>query len=160
MVRPVPVTLIAATAGDLEAVMAVMGAAFDPRFGEAWTRAQLASLFVIPGTRVGMAWHADRVAGFYAARRAGPESELMLLAVDPAVRRAGIGRRLLGDWRLWGQGCGVIDYFLEMRADNPARHLYERGGFVECGRRREYYVGLDGIKRDAITMRSSDDNSR
>lgn len=148
-------TLVPATADDLDGLMAVMEAAFDSRFGEAWTRAQVASLIVLPGTRLCFAEVGGRAVGFYIARRAGPESELLLLAVNPAVRSRGIGAVLLHDWTHWGETVGVTDYFLEMRADNSARSLYEKVGFAECGRRRDYYVGKDGIKRDAVTMRRS-----
>lgn len=153
--RPPPSSLLltTATADDLDAIMAVMNAAFDPNYGEAWTRAQLASLFVLPRTRLCVAQRGAATAGFFAARCAGPESELLLLAVDPAQRRTGIGGHLLSNWLQWGDDNGISDYFLEMRADNPARTLYEQSGFAECGRRRDYYLGLDGIKRDAITMR-------
>jgi [ribosomal protein S18]-alanine N-acetyltransferase len=155
MLPPQSLTLMTATSDNLDAMMAVMDAAFDPRFGEAWTGKQLASLMAMPGTRLCLAMQGERPVGFYAARSIAGESELMLLAVVPAVRRGGIGQRLLDDWHQWGEDRGVTEYFLEMRSDNPARHLYLRHGFLECGRRSEYYLGKDGVKRDAITMRYS-----
>jgi [ribosomal protein S18]-alanine N-acetyltransferase len=79
----------------------------------------------------------------------------MLLGVVPEMRRSGIGQLLLRDWRAWGEAGGISEYFLEMRSDNPARHLYLRHGFSECGLRPEYYLGKDGMKRDAVTMRYS-----
>jgi len=147
------IRLAAARVGDLAAVMRVMDAAFDPTYGEAWTGAQLLTLFALPSARVCLAWNDDLACGFSAARIAGPESELLLLAVDPQFRGRGIGRLLIDDWRTWAAGEGAEDYFLEMRADNDAVHLYERAGFTECGRRSAYYRGNDGKLRDAITMR-------
>lgn len=147
------VTLRAAGPGDADAVMAVMRAAFDPRFGEAWTLAQLMTLFAVPGTRLGLALRDGEAVGFHAARLAGPESELLLLGVMPRLRRQRIGQLLLDDWLRWGGTMGASDYFLEMRADNDARALYAQAGFVQCGLRPNYYVGQDGQKRDAITMR-------
>jgi [ribosomal protein S18]-alanine N-acetyltransferase len=155
MPPPQSLTLITATSADLDAMMSVMDAAFDPRFGEAWTATQLASLIAVPGTRLCLVLLGERPVGFYAARSVAGESELMLLAVIPDARRLGIGQRLLDDWQRWGEECGVAQYFLEMRADNPARHLYTRTGFSKCGERPAYYLGKDGIKRDAITMRYS-----
>jgi [ribosomal protein S18]-alanine N-acetyltransferase len=137
---------------DIDAVMEVMAAAFRPEYGEAWTAAQLRSLFAVPGTRTALAMIDAAPAGFYAARLAGPESELLLLAVLPQLRRRGVGRRLLDHWREWAAGNGVSEYFLEMRANNPARCLYESAGFVESGRRKNYYTGSDGQMLDAITM--------
>lgn len=141
---------------DLEAIMRVMATAFDPRFGEAWTQGQMRTLFGLPGTRLCAVTLHGTVAGFYAARIAGPESELLLLAVDPAARRQSIGSNLLNHWQNWAKSAGANEYFLEMRADNPARSLYERFGFVECGRRFNYYTGQDGVLRDAVTMRHID----
>lgn len=148
-----PISLSAATSADLAAVMTVMEAAFDPAFGEAWSSAQLLTLFALPSARIALARDGETPCGFYAARIAGPESELLLLAVDPAWRGRGIGRALLRDWQAWASAKGADDHFLEMRADNDAVHLYTQSGFVECGRRRDYYRGGDGKLRDAVTMR-------
>ncbi|HMO77115.1 MAG TPA: GNAT family N-acetyltransferase [Sphingopyxis sp.] len=149
------IRLAEARVADLAAVMRVMDAAFDPAYGEAWSRAQLLTLFALPSARICLAWDGDVPCGFSAARIAGPESELLLLAVDPAWRGSGIGARLMADWQGWAAAEGAEDYFLEMRADNDAVRLYARCGFSECGRRRDYYRGGDGNMRDAITMRRS-----
>jgi ribosomal-protein-alanine N-acetyltransferase len=149
------IRLATARVADLAAIMRVMDAAFDPAFGEAWSRAQLLTLFALPSARIGLAWDGEVACGFSAARIAGPESELLLLAVDPAWRGRGVGAALMADWQSWAAAQGAEDYFLEMRADNDAVHLYERSGFSECGRRKDYYRGGDGMIRDAITMRRS-----
>ncbi len=72
------------------------------------------------------------VAGFAIARRvAEGESELLNLAVDPAFRRRGIGRRLLAE--LTTSHPGVL--WLEVRESNGvARKFYESLGFGESGR--------------------------
>lgn len=149
------IRLATARVGDLAAVMRVMDAAFEPAYGEAWSGAQLLTLFALPSARVCLAWDGEQACGFSAARMAGPESELLLLAVDPLFRGRGIGALLMDDWRAWAAGQGAEDYFLEMRADNDAVHLYVSAGFMECGRRPAYYRGNDGVVRDAITMRRS-----
>lgn len=113
------------------------------------------TLFALPSARVCVAWDGEQACGFSAARIAGPESELLLLAVDPLFRGRGIGALLMDDWRAWATEQGAEEYFLEMRADNDAIHLYESAGFSECGRRPAYYRGNDGVVRDAITMRRS-----
>ncbi|MEI4508827.1 GNAT family N-acetyltransferase [Sphingopyxis sp. CCNWLW253] len=149
------IRLATARVGDLAAVMRVMEAAFEPAYGEAWSGAQLLTLFALPSARVCLAWDGDHACGFSAARIAGPESELLLLAVDPQFRSRGIGALLIDDWQAWAAEQGAEDYFLEMRADNDAVHLYGSAGFAECGRRPAYYRGNDGVVRDAITMRRS-----
>ncbi len=90
------IRLATARVGDLAAVMRVMDAAFDPAFGEAWSGAQLLTLFALPSARVCLAWNGEQPCGFSAARIAGPESELLLLAVDPDHRDRGIGRIIDG----------------------------------------------------------------
>ena len=90
-----------ARVADLAAVMQVMDAAFDPAFGEAWSRAQVLTLFALPSARVSLAWDGEAPCGFSAARVAGPESELLLLAVDPGWRGRGVGRALMADWQDW-----------------------------------------------------------
>lgn len=138
---------------DMPAIMRVMEAAFEPAYGEAWNSAQLLTLFALPSAHIATISRLGRVCGFYAARIAGPETELLLIAIHPENRGLGMGRLLLQDWQNWAENHGAEDYFLEMRADNPALNLYKSSGFSECGRRVAYYRGGDGIIRDAITMR-------
>jgi [ribosomal protein S18]-alanine N-acetyltransferase len=147
------ITLATATVGDFSAIMRVMDSAFDPIYGEAWSRAQLLTLFALPSSQVRLAKIGEQVCGFSATRIAGPESELLLLAVDPSARGKGLAKQLIQDWKSWAQQRGAEDLFLEMRADNDAIFLYQQCGFSECGRRRAYYKGTDGQIRDAITMR-------
>jgi len=80
---------------------------------------------------------AGRVAGFAVARRvAQDESELLNLAVDPAFRRRGVGRRLVA--ALASEHPGTL--WLEVRESNfRARKLYKSLGFCEAGCRPGYY---------------------
>jgi [ribosomal protein S18]-alanine N-acetyltransferase len=137
---------------QLAEVEAVMARAFEPRFGEAWTPAQCLAALTLPGYAVRVATSKGRVAGFSIIRHVAGESELLLLAVDPVHRSCGIGSVLIRDWLDWAAARGCAHYFLEMRVDNPARRLYERFGFDECGLRTAYYRGSDGVLRDAVTM--------
>lgn len=141
---------------DVPTVADLMARAFDPAFGEAWSQAQCLAIFTLPGYRMTGAWSGagrDRtLTGFSIDRSVGGQSELLLLGVDPALRRAGIGRILVDEWI---DHCGNRDVqqaFLEVRADNPARLFYESLGFAPIGRRPSYYRGNDGKVRDAITM--------
>jgi ribosomal-protein-alanine N-acetyltransferase len=79
----------------------------------------------------------DRVAGFAVARRlAEAEAELLNLAVHPAFRRRGIGRRLFAELTSVHPG----DLWLEVRESNTAaRNFYKNLGLNEAGRRPEYY---------------------
>jgi [ribosomal protein S18]-alanine N-acetyltransferase len=78
-----------------------------------------------------------RVAGFAVARRlVEGESELLNLAVDPAFRRRGIGRRLVAELTSGQRGA----LWLEVRESNTAaRKFYKSLGFRETGGRPGYY---------------------
>ncbi len=76
-------------------------------------------------------------AGFLVSRATAPgEREILNLAVDPALRRRGIARRLLEEELGRGEGS----WFLEVRESNAAAiHLYQALGFRPAGRRENYY---------------------
>lgn len=150
-----------ATRAELDGMMEVMHAAFDPAFGEAWNERQLASSMLIPGTRFAMIDAAGVMgpparkvptAGFYLARTMCDEEELLLLAVAPEYRRHGFATRLMEHLFAAAADHGVNRVFLEMREDNDARHFYSRLDFQQVGLRRDYYRGADGLLRNAVTM--------
>jgi len=134
--------------------MAVMHAAFDPQYGEAWSTAQLAGTLAMPGCWARLALAGATATGFSLCRSLGPEVELLLIAVDAGWRRQGIAARLLARAQDDAAARGASELFLEVREDNAAaRCLYDAAGFAEVGRRRDYYTGKDGSRRGAITMR-------
>lgn len=139
----------------LEALMTVMRVAFDPAFGEAWSALQLAGTLGMASSFARQAIDArGNITGFTLCRSAGPEVELLLIAVNPVERGEGIGRLLLDTAcrDTWRRGAGEI--FLEVRENNaPARALYQSAGFIDVGRRGDYYAGAAGGRFDAITMR-------
>ncbi|MEQ1510006.1 MAG: GNAT family N-acetyltransferase [Sphingopyxis sp.] len=146
-------TLVELGYAELEAVNDVMGRAFDPRFGEAWSKAQCLSLLALPGYRlVGLMSANAQMLGFSISRHVAGESELLLIAVDPASRRASYGTMLMHDWIAHCQNTAISRVMLEVRADNPAIILYEQLGFTRMAVRPAYYLGGDGLRRDAITM--------
>jgi [ribosomal protein S18]-alanine N-acetyltransferase len=139
-------------AADLPMIMPVMRAAFDPRYGEAWTDIQCLGVLGVPGSRLLIAGD-DTVVGFALSRVIVDECELMLLAVDPVVQGKGIGRTLLNEVIRDAKSAGAVAHFLEMRSDNTALRLYASAGFVEVGRRCNYYRGSNGQTFDAVTYR-------
>ena len=91
--------------------------------------------------------------GFVLAFAAADEAEILTLAVAPAHRRAGIGRRLIGTLADALREEGIANMVLEVADDNVAAvGLYRRLGFVETGRRRGYYARTDGPPVDALTL--------
>jgi ribosomal-protein-alanine N-acetyltransferase len=151
---PHPAPLIRDHIGhDIDAVMAVMGAAFEPTYGEAWTRSQCVGILPMAGVALRIAERDDRtIAGFALIRTIADEAELLLIAVDPAAQHIGIGAALVEDFVEFAKLHGARRLHLEVRDGNSAIVLYERAGFSLAGRRRDYYRGPDGHKRDALTL--------
>lgn len=147
-------SILPADERHLQAMMAVMHAAFDPQYGEAWSSAQLGATLTLPGCWGRLAVIGTHEAGFSLCRAAGPEVELLLIAVHPGARRQGVARRLLMRAQEDAVARGATEIFLEVREDNhAAKNLYEMAGFSQVGRRPDYYSGKDGSRRAAITMR-------
>ncbi len=148
------VRIEAGTSESLDSVMDVMRHAFGDTFGEAWTRSQLAGILPMAGVSLMLARAArrDAILGFSLARTVAEESELLLIAVLPEFHRSGIGGMLL-DHYLAAARCGqVAKVHLEVRDGNPAIAMYRASGFVPVGRRRNYYLGADGNRYDAVTL--------
>jgi [ribosomal protein S18]-alanine N-acetyltransferase len=144
---------------SIDAAMAVMTAAFEPRWREAWTREQLRDSLALPSTVLLLGDRDGRpaapggaIAGFVLSRQALDEEELLLLAVLPAERGRGIGTALLNTYFSAAERRGVRRVFLEMRSNNPAHSLYRRCGFEPIGVRPRYYRAEDGRAIDAITF--------
>lgn len=144
---------------DLTRLMAVMTAAFEPTWGEAWTRRQVEDslltghcdyFLVSPeGQKVGPG---ELAAGFTLSRSVAGDTELLLLAVDPQFRRRGLGALLVENLLRTARLSGESRVFLEMRRGNPAEHLYRRLGFQPVGERPNYYRTTTGDRIDAVTF--------
>lgn len=144
---------------DIDRAMAIMEVAFDPQWGEAWNRRQLEASLMVPGTHLllaneagGVAENHEEAVGFTLSRSVAGEEELLLIAVVPEYRNRGIGSSILSLFlkQATSRDVGVI--FLEMRANNTAKSLYSKYGFVPIGRRKDYYKTAVGSRLDAITF--------
>ncbi|APT90073.1 hypothetical protein CSPHI_02150 [Corynebacterium sphenisci DSM 44792] len=122
-----------------------------------WSEAAFAAELAHPGNLyLGVLDEAEptRVLAYAGIARRGPaaapEYEIHTIAVAPALRGAGLGRRLM-EGLLAAADEAPGEVFLEVRVGNaPAIGLYESLGFTRLGRRRGYY-GPGGP--DAWTMR-------
>lgn len=137
---------------DVEPVIRVMQASFDPAFGEAWTAPQCAGLLPMPGVWLTVAREGGEPVGFGMARVIAGEAELLLLAVRRESQGRGIGKGLLNRFIADALERGATQLHLEVRDGNEAIHLYRRNGFKEIGRRRNYYRGPSGQLYDALTL--------
>ena len=149
------VVLVPGSARELDAVMAVMEASFDPAYGEAWTAPQCAGLLPMPGVWLTLAHDGGEVVGFALSRLVVREAELLLLAVSRQAQGRGVGRKLLESFVADSAARGAERLHLEVRDGNPAVSLYRRMDFREVGRRRNYYRGPAGNLHDALTLARS-----
>ena len=95
-----------------------------------------------------------RLLGFAVGKVIGPAgdgaAELESVAVEPGVRRGGVGRALCGAVADWCRGQGAKALELEVRAGSGgAIALYAGLGFVVTGRRVGYYLAP---AEDALLM--------
>ena len=141
-------------ARDLDHVIQVMESAFDPSFGEAWTRSQCAGILPMSGVSLYVARspNSEEMIGFSLQRVIADEAELLLLAVAPQWRGQGIGRALLGQFIDDAKARGAHRLHLEVRDGNPAVQMYRLAGFDLAGRRRKYYHGSGNQLFDALTF--------
>ena len=109
-------------------------------FSHPWTQGQLAAdLENDLLTLLGACSPEGSLLGWAEVRAILDEGTLERIAVAPAARRRGIGEALLA--RAIREGRGELAFLtLEVRAGNtPAIGLYEKLGFREVGRRKNYY---------------------
>lgn len=141
-------------ADEVDAIMAVMQAAFPPEYGEAWSRRQVEDALLLGGCHYALIAPApgEPPAGFYLARDGYEEAELLLLAVAPTARRRGLARHLLDRFAATARRHGARRLLLEMRRGNPAERLYRAFGFAPIGQRPNYYRSASGERIDAITF--------
>ena len=132
------------TASDSAALAALHAQAF----AAPWSAREFADLLSQPGV-VSIA----ETDGFVLIRIVLDEAEILTLAVIPAARRQGLGRRLVEEAAVAATKGGAARLFLEVAEDNaPARALYDRAGFSQIGRRKAYYAAADGSRTDAVVM--------
>jgi ribosomal-protein-alanine N-acetyltransferase len=138
--------VVAAAAEAASALAELEATCFDVP----WTVDALRALLADGLTRAWIASRGRRTVGGALVRVVAGEAELLRIAVGPEDRRRGVGRRLLQIVMSALADACPEGVHLEVRGSNvAARHLYAREGFVEYGRRRDYY---QAPREDAILM--------
>ena len=130
-------------------------------FSDPWTAAQLAHTLA-DAASIGLVIEDARglLLGYAFGRVMTDEAEILTLAVHPAQRRHGLGRRLLDAVLASMAGRSVRTVWLEVRVSNEgARALYAEAGFIASGLRRSYYrrpvEDALILKRDLFTIASA-----
>jgi [ribosomal protein S18]-alanine N-acetyltransferase len=83
----------------------------------------------------------EQVRGFIMGHSTGPDWEIENFVIRPDWQKKGLGGELLcGFLDLARQSATAQAVYLEVRESNlAARKLYEKMGFAQVGRRRDYY---------------------
>lgn len=135
------------TDADVEAVLNIEFAAFS----HPWTRGIFLDC-IKSGYECWLMFLGDQQVGHGVLSAAGDECHLLNLTVKPQSQSNGLGGKLLAHLMRQGGERGAETAFLEVRESNhPAVRLYERFGFNEIGRRRDYYPAVGG-REDALVM--------
>jgi len=93
----------------------------------------------------------ERVVGYVGSQTVLGWTDMMNVAVHPDWRRKGIGEQLIVSLEEALRKRESTCLTLEVRASNePAKALYQKLGFQEVGRRKNYYRNP---KEDALIMR-------
>ena len=97
------------------------------------------------------AMEGERLAGYIGSQTVLDETDMMNVAVHPDFRRKGIAESLVNALVEQLKANGSRCLTLEVRASNmPAIALYEKLGFSEIGRRKNYYRNP---REDALILR-------
>ena len=98
-----------------------------------------------------VATEGETVAGYIGSQTVMDETDMMNVAVHPDFRRQGIAETLINTLTDHLKRMGSHCLTLEVRASNvPAIALYEKLGFAESGRRKNYYRNP---REDALILR-------
>ena len=94
----------------------------------------------------------ERVIGYFVASSVAGEVTLMNIAIAPEKQGQGAGRELLQFLIDFSRENQEQEIWLEVRTSNlSALALYNKLGFVEVDRRKDYYPCAQG-REDAIIM--------
>ncbi|MDD1966045.1 ribosomal protein S18-alanine N-acetyltransferase [Pseudomonas sp. NPDC090203] len=140
------VTFRRMTEADLDAVLKIEYAAFS----HPWTR----GIFLdgLKSYEIWLMFEGNQQVGHGVINVIIDEAHLLNITVKPESQGRGLGLLLLDKLMKRAYEINGRECFLELRASNQSAYrLYERYGFNEVGRRRDYYPAVGG-REDALVM--------
>ncbi|MBO3758809.1 N-acetyltransferase [Ciceribacter sp. L1K22] len=130
------------------------------RFARGWNDGEFVNLLLQQNTYGFVARQTNALlfkpslAGFVLAREVAGEAEILTIAVQERLPRAGLGWRLMLAAMREAQARGGLSMFLEVDDGNgPALGLYRKLGFEIAGRRDSYYQDAEGRRSAALVMK-------
>lgn len=149
--------LIKLNNGDLDAMLAIEEKAYP----FPWTRGNFLDSFESGHDMIGLRDMHDgedssQLVAYLIALQVLDELHLLNLAVELAYQGKGLGKRLLNHLIALAKQRSCSSILLEVRVTNQrAIAVYKVAGFVEIGRRKNYYPAHQQSREDAIVMRCS-----
>jgi ribosomal-protein-alanine N-acetyltransferase len=135
------------TDADLDGVVAAEGRIHP----FPWTRGNFVDSLVA-GHGAWVAQEDGKMVGYAVMMQVLDEAHLLNISVLPELQRQGRGTALLQHLFGVARARGVTRMLLEVRHGNASGlGLYRRHGFLEIGRRRDYYQAHRG-REDAIVL--------
>ena len=120
-------------------------------FSMPWSENSVRSELINPLSLWLVAVDGERLAGYIGSQTVLDEADMMNVAVAPEYRRQGIAQKLVERLEAALREKQVRCLTLEVRASNePAKALYEGCGFLQVGRRPNYYRNP---REDALILR-------
>lgn len=132
-----------------------LGWRYDPAHIQRAMRRRETVVLAAAGRQTYVASERPLLSGFAIMDFGDERAHLVLLAVQPAQRRRGIGRRLV-EWLIESAlTAGMASVHLELRADNAAgRRFYRALGFSETVLTPRYYDGREAAMRMIRVLRA------
>lgn len=120
-------------------------------FSDPWSESSVASELNNPLSLWLVALEEEQVVGYIGSQTVLDETDMMNVAVHPDFRRRGVGEALVTELMTELRERGSRCLTLEVRVSNDvAISLYEKLGFCQIGRRKNYYRHP---KEDALILR-------
>ena len=120
-------------------------------FSDPWSMNSIVSELNNPLSLWLVAMEGDKLAGYVGSQSVLGWADMMNIAVSPDFRRQGVAQQLVLELITHLKLNNVTCLTLEVRVSNdPAINLYHKLGFVQVGRRPNYYRNP---KEDALILR-------
>lgn len=117
-----------------------------------WSQSMVSSCFSNNHCIMGV-FYQQKLVGYWIVSHVLDETELLNLCVDVHHQGQGIGKHLMESLIHWLKDNQMSACFLEVRVSNKsAIHLYKKFGFIETGRRKNYYACGNGERENALLM--------
>lgn len=133
-----------ARAGDVRRIALMSRDLIESGLGWSWTEKRVLASLRDRATNVAVAHDGGWLLGFCIAKFREEEAHILLLAVDPAQRRRGLGTALVQWMEKTALVAGIGMIYLEARLTNAgARKFYEALGYREFKLEPGRYRGLE-----------------